>query len=185
MKTLISSTLMILALSATTVLAQSDTSELSTGEAVAPQIGQAYPVQAYGLWQKACVKTAEGQSEPCHITQVITDDEGKPVAEVTFFRPNSPDIAAGANFVTPLGTLLTSQLVFAIDGKSPKRYPFNWCEQFGCFARVGFVPDELALLKSGSRGSIRIDSIVTPGQPIILTVDLANFTEAFDTLEPQ
>lgn len=168
-------------------LAQDTTTdqEFPVGETVEPQVGQPYVTQTIDDWSIRCVKS-EGAEDPCHLYQLVKDDQGFPVSEVAIFKlPDGGQAVAGATIITPLGTLLTQMLVLSVDGGAPKRYPFQWCTEVGCFARLGFTADELASLKSGTRVAVTINSIQVPGQPITVMMSLNGFTSAYEQIKPQ
>ena len=76
---------------------------------------------------------------------------------------DAPQAAAGATIIVPLETLLTAGLRFGIDAAEPKVYPFTFCAQIGCVARIGFTADELASFKKGAKGVLTI----VPGAIVI------------------
>ncbi|MFQ5438207.1 MAG: invasion associated locus B family protein, partial [Paracoccaceae bacterium] len=82
----------------------------------------------------------------------------------------------------PLGVMLPNGMVFAVDDKKPKQYPFAFCSNVGCVARVGFTALELESLRSGSNGKITIRMINNPGQPIDIGLSLKGFSAAFAAL---
>jgi invasion protein IalB len=69
---------------------------------------------------------------------------GSPVAEYNL-NPIQSDgrVVAGANVITPLETLLTQQLTIQMDDENAKIYPFAFCVQMGCVARIGLTQDDL------------------------------------------
>lgn len=159
--------------------------EFPVGETVEPQVGQPYITETIDDWSIRCVKT-EGAEDPCHLYQLVKDDKGFPVTEVAIFKlPDGGQAVSGATIITPLGTLLTQMLVLSIDGGAPKRYPFQWCTEVGCFARLGFTAEELGNLKSGTRVAITINSVQVPNQPITVMMSLAGFTAAYDKVKAQ
>ncbi len=178
--------LSLLALSAafaTVVAAQETTEEVDDqfpiGTEPPVQVGQPYLIEKVGDWDVRCVKLEE-QPEPCHIYQLLKNEQGNPVAEISFFHlPGGGAAVLGASAVTPLGTLLQNQLIFSIDGGAPKQYPFNWCETIGCIARMGFTGLELESLKKGTNATMTIASVVAPGKPVVLTISLKGFSEGF------
>ncbi|MGG7644612.1 invasion associated locus B family protein [Rhodovulum sp. YNF3179] len=156
--------------------------DLSLGSEQGSQPGETYVAATHGDWEVRCVRT-DGENDPCQMNQVVADPEGNPVAEVSIFDvPPGRQAAAGATIVTPLGTLLTAQLSLSIDENQPKRYPFSWCVQQGCFARIGFTAAELDALKRGVKADMAIASFQAPDQPVRLEVSLSGFTAAFDDI---
>lgn len=159
--------------------------QFPVGETVEPQVGQPYVTESIGDWAIRCVKTQDG-NDPCHLYQLIKDDQGYPVSEVAIFKlPEGGQAVSGATIITPLGTMLTNMLVLSIDGSAPKRYPFQWCTEVGCFSRLGFTADELKSIKAGNRIAMTFASIQIPGTPITVMVSLKGFTEAYDKIQPQ
>jgi len=175
--------LLIALLAAPMALAQTDdstkTEEFPLGNKPAAQVGQVYNVGKSGDWNVRCVKT-EKPPEPCHIHQILADDAGNQVAEISFFHlPPGSQAAAGATATTPLGTLLQAGLLISIDGDEARQYPFNWCEAVGCVSRMGFTGLELEKMKKGKEAVMRVTSIMAPDKPVYLKISLTGFSEAF------
>lgn len=156
---------------------------LSLGEPAVPQVGETYKAADHGDWRINCVKTADGQ-DPCQMYQLLTDSDGNAVAEITVFDvPNNTQAVAGATMITPLGTLLTGQITLSIDGEQGKRYPFNFCLQNGCYARVGFTALELDTMRRGKQAEMAIRAVQAPDQPVRIPVSLNGFSAAFRELQ--
>ncbi|MDX8349086.1 invasion associated locus B family protein [Cognatiyoonia sp. IB215446] len=155
--------------------------DLNLGEPVGPQVGQAYVRQEFGDWEMRCVKTPEGQDDPCNLYQLLENDDGVAVAEFNLFRlPPGSRAAAGATIVVPLETLLTQQLTLAVDGANARRYPFTFCNPGGCVARLGFTEAEVQQFKRGNVATIRLVPAADPEQEVVLDVSLIGFTAGFD-----
>ncbi len=154
---------------------------ITAEELAALRPGQFYVLQVHDDWKIRCVKTAEGQSDPCQLYQLLLDDNGNPVAEISIYPlPEGGRAAAGANIVAPLETLLTEQLTLSVDGGQGRRYPFTFCNQGGCVSRVGFTAEEIAQFKRGNGAQIRMVPAAAPDQEVILTMSLAGFTAGFE-----
>lgn len=162
--------------------AQNDASDdLNLGEPVGPRVGQAYVLQEFGDWEMRCVKQPEGQPEPCNLYQLLLDKDGNQVAEVNLFRlPEGGRAVAGATIVVPLETLLTQQLTLSVDGGEARRYPFTFCNQAGCVARVGFTQPEVDQFKRGNAATLRLVPAAAPNEEVLLDMSLAGFTAGFD-----
>ncbi len=162
----------------------SPASDLALGEAVpdpnAP--GTPYVKEKHGDWQVRCIRTEDGK-DPCQLYQLLKDQQGNTVSEISLFAlPEGEPAAAGATIAVPLETLLTQQLTLVIDSGQPKRYPFSWCSAAGCFARVGFTAPEVAAFKAGSNGILTIVPVVAPDQKVELTFSLSGFTAGYDAV---
>lgn len=157
--------------------------DLSMGQPPADGVGSTYTKESFELWQQRCVKTAEG-NDPCQLYQLLKDAQGTSVAEINMFPlPEGGQAAAGATVVVPLETLLTAGLRFAIDTAEPKVYPFTFCAQIGCVARIGFTAEELAAFKKGAKGVLTIVPAVAPKETVVLDVSLKGFTAGFDAVK--
>lgn len=172
--------------------AQDPAADLSLGtpleQAGAPTVadlavGQPYVRGESGDWLFRCLKSPEGEIDPCQLYQLLKDDDGNDVAEISMFPlPDSERAAAGATIVAPLETLLTQQITLSIDGGEPRRYPFTFCNTAGCVARVGFTVDEVALFKRGNSATLRMVPAAAPDQEVVLSVSLSGFTAGYDGL---
>ncbi|KIC48779.1 invasion associated locus B family protein [Tateyamaria sp. ANG-S1] len=156
--------------------------QLSLGEdASAPQVGQTYTAETIGDWELRCIKAEEGQEEPCQMYQLMKDDEGTPVAEISIFRlPEGGRAVAGATIIVPLETSLPQQLTMEVDGGQARRYPYAFCNPIGCYSRVGLVADEVAQFRRGANAKLTIVPALAPDQQVELNMSLSGFTAAFD-----
>ncbi len=167
---------------ATPLMAQGEAvppvADLSLGEEVSDN--GTYLASTHGAWQLICQRAREG-TDPCLLQQMLRDAEGNPVAEFNLFAlPPGREVAAGANIVTPLLTLLTQQVTIRVDAGTAKRYPFTWCEPVGCVARIGLTAAEVAAYKRGRTATITIVPLAAPDQPVNLTLSLTGFTAGYD-----
>ena len=145
--------------------------------------GQPYVRGESGDWLFRCLKAEEGSADPCQLYQLLSDENGNSVAEISIFPlPGSGRAAAGATIVAPLETLLTQQLTMSIDGGAARRYPFTFCNTAGCVARVGFTGDEVAQFKRGNAAKIVMVPAAAPEETVELTVSLTGFTAGYDNL---
>jgi invasion protein IalB len=151
---------------------------LSLGEEVG---AEPFDIEVFGDWEKRCV--AEADQQNCTLFQLLQDDQGNNVAEISLFGlPPGQQAAAGATIVTPLETLLTQQITLQVDAGQARRYPFSWCSQIGCFARVGFTDAEVEAFKRGVRALMTIVPAAAPDQEVQLTISLLGFTAGFDAV---
>lgn len=151
---------------------------LSLGEEVAPE---PFVAEVFGDWEMRCVTTPEGDN--CTLFQLLQDQQGNNVAEVSLFGlPAGQQAAAGATIITPLETLLTQQITLQVDAAQARRYPFSWCSQIGCFARVGFTEAEVNEFKRGARATMTIVPAAAPDQQVQLNLSLIGFTAGFDAV---
>lgn len=160
------------------------TDGLSTGEVVsdAPQPGETYVDETFEDWQLRCINNPEGD-DPCQLYQLMAGADGNPVAEISMFLlPEGAEADAGATIITPLETQLTEQVTIVIDSDPAKRYPFQFCTQVGCFARIGLTGDDLAAMRRGIEGRLRIVPAAARDQQIVVGLSLNGFTAGFNAL---
>lgn len=149
------------------------------GEAAAGGIGENYVQASFDAWEQRCVRTEDG-SDPCQLYQLLKDAQGNSVAEFSMFNlPAGGQAAAGATIIVPLETLLTENLLLAIDSSKAKVYPFTFCAQIGCVARIGFTAAEVEQFKKGAKATLTIVPAVAPDQKVVLDVSLKGFTAGY------
>lgn len=177
----------LLALCATTALAQTEApaadDELALGEVVPEnevQVGQTYEVDSFDDWSVRCLKT-DAETDPCEMYQLLSDQQGTPIAEVTMFElPDGRQARAGATVVVPLETALQQQLTVQVDDQPAKRYPFAFCNQIGCHARIGLTEQEVDVFRRGAEAVISIVPMRAPDQRVSVTMSLSGFTAGYD-----
>jgi invasion protein IalB len=145
--------------------------------------GSQYVAAKFDAWEQRCIKTEDG-SDPCQLYQLLKDAEGNSVAEISMFDlPEGSEAAAGATIIAPLETLLTENLTLQIDGGAAKIYPFTWCSQLGCVARVGFTGAEVDQFRKGAKAVVTIIPVVAPDQKVALDISLKGFTAGYEAVK--
>jgi invasion protein IalB len=87
-----------------------------TPGAPADGVGSTFVKSTHGAWEIRCLRL-QGGGERCQMFQQLNQADGNPVAEMNIFSITPGQAAAaGAVILTPLETLLTSQLGLTIDG---------------------------------------------------------------------
>lgn len=156
--------------------------DLSLGIPEGDGIGSQYVAATFDAWEQRCIRTEDG-ADPCQLYQLMNDETGNPVAEISLFNlPPGSEAAAGATIVVPLETLLTANLRMSIDGGEAKYYPFSWCSQMGCIARVGFTEAEVGQFRAGAAARLTIVPVVAPDQQVTATMSLKGFTAGFEAV---
>jgi invasion protein IalB len=146
--------------------------------------GSNYTAATFEAWEQRCVKTESGV-DPCQLYLLLKDKDGNSVAEFTMFnlpKGSEGPAVAGATFIAPLETLLTAGMLLQIDASKPKAYPFSFCTQIGCIARIGFTAEEVAAMKSGANAVITIVPFVAPEEKVELSISLKGFTAGLDAV---
>ena len=141
-----------------------------------------YIKEEYGDWQLKCFRS-EAEEDPCQMYQLLTEDTGNPIAEISLFRlPEGQQAAAGATVVVPLGTLLTEDLKISVDDGRAKSYSYSFCSMIGCFARIGLTGEDVAAFKAGAEAQLQIVPAQAPNQTVDIRVSLNGFTAAYDNV---
>jgi invasion protein IalB len=144
--------------------------------------GSNYVAAKFDAWEQRCVKTEDG-SDPCQLYQLLKDEQGNSVAEFSMFNlPKGGQAVAGATIIVPLETLLTENVVLAVDGSKPRVYPFTFCSTIGCIARVGFTAPEVEQFKKGAKAVLTIVPVVAPNQKVNVQLSLKGFTAGYEAV---
>ena len=158
--------------------------DFSIGEVVRTELnlGDYYDKGQFNDWTLRCVKT-ENPIDPCQLFQLMFTGTGTPVAEfnLSVIEPNGV-VIAGANVITPLETLLTAQLKIQVDDTHAKAYPFAFCMQIGCVARIGLTEEDLAGYRAGNAATVTMVPAGAPNQQEVLTLSLIGFTAGYNAL---
>lgn len=144
--------------------------------------GSMYVEESFNDWEQRCIREEDG-TNPCQLYQLLQDAEGNNVAEFSLFNlPAGNQAAAGATIIVPLETLLTANLAIKVDAAQEKVYPFTWCSNVGCVARVGFTQAEVDAFKNGSKATLTIVPVVAPDQKVALDLSLSGFTAGLNAV---
>ncbi|MBV7393349.1 invasion associated locus B family protein [Mameliella sediminis] len=158
---------------------------LDLGEPVAAQprradVPETYVKEVFKDWSLQCVKVSE-ERELCQMYQLLQDEEGTKLADVYIFKvENAGQAVAAGVFTVPLETLLPAKMTVQVDTREAKRYDYSFCNQQGCFARVGFTAEDIDRFKAGSAATVSIVPMLAPDKPVALSMSLSGFTAAFD-----
>jgi invasion protein IalB len=158
-------------------------SQLSLGENTEAEdgTGQPYTKEVNGAWELRCLRTETPEEDPCQMYQLLDDGDGQPVAEVSLFRlPGDGRAKAGATVIVPLETALPNQLTIQIDGGAAKRYPYAFCNQLGCYSRIGLTEEDVNAFRRGREAVMTIIPALAPDQEVRLTLSLDGFIATYD-----
>jgi len=146
------------------------------------EMGKVYLAASFDAWQQRCVKKPDG-ADPCQLYQMLKDDTGNPVSEISFFTlPDGAKAVMGATVLAPLETLLTANLRIGVDAGTPKVYPFSYCNVNGCVAKVGFTAEDVAALEAGTEAVMTVVPAAAPDKIVTVKVALKGFTAGHKAL---
>jgi invasion protein IalB len=168
----------------------SNSKEFKTAEELVqsskPAIGEGYLREKYGEWELRCIKAEVMKDEECRVFNFLFDQDGNTIAQLDMqFLSTGGKAVAGVDIATPLGSLLTAQVVLKIDAGKAKRYPYTWCDQQGCYARFGMTQEEIEAMKRGAKANVIISSVAAPDQPLSMDLSLSGFTAVWNAIAPQ
>ena len=168
----------------------SNSTEFKTAEelvqASKPAIGEGYLREKYGEWELRCIKAEVITEEECRVFNFLVDQDGNTIAQLDMqFLSTGGKAVAGVDIATPLGSLLTAQVILKIDAGKAKRYPYTWCDQQGCYARFGMTQEEIEAMKRGAKANVIISSVAAPDQPLSMDLSLSGFTAVWNAIAPQ
>ena len=144
------------------------------------QAGETYISERFSDWALRCIATESGD-DPCQMYQLLSDNRGEPISELSVFRlPEGSEAAAAATIVVPLETALDRGLTIQVDEEPAKRYPFQFCNTVGCYARVGITAEEVEILKRGTQAVLTIVPVAAPDRLVRVNASLNGFTAAFE-----
>ncbi len=142
-------------------------------------VGSMYVEAKFDAWEQHCIKTADG-ADPCQLFQLLKDAEGNAVAQIRIFNlKNAGNAVAGAEIIVPLETLLTENLVMAIDTSKPRAYPFTVCASMGCIASIGLTAAEIEQFKKGAKATLTIVPFGAPDVKVTTDLSLKGFTAGY------
>lgn len=166
--------------------AASDTgTTLDLGQPVAegPKLGERYSKEKIGDWDLACIKT-NAEKDPCSLLQIMRDETGNPVAEMSLFRiDNGGQATAAATILVPLETLLPAQLTIAVGDAPGKRYNYTYCSPVGCASQIGLTDEDITAFKKGNEATVSLVPAPAPDQVIKLKLSLKGFTAGYDAVD--
>lgn len=158
----------------------------AAGAAPAPaadQVGAYYNKSTHDAWLLRCLKTQDGK-DPCELYQLLKDQAGKSVAEVSVI-PFTGEAAAIINFVAPLETDLQAGLGLQIDAGKNNAYPFLVCAPVGCVSRIGLTEAELGRFKNGNKATVSLLPFGADPKANLVKLDMSlkGFTAGFNALQ--
>lgn len=146
------------------------------------KVGGYYVESTNAEWTLRCLRAPEG-TDPCELYQLMQDDKGNPVAEISLI-PLAGEAVAGATIVAPLETDLVAGLGLKVDAGKRMDYPFSFCAPIGCVARVGFSQAEVDAMKRGNKATVTLLPYgAEPSAKVDLDLSLTGFTAGYDALK--
>ena len=146
-------------------------------QATAPAQPQQLPL-VYSPWTKICGKDQQpGAKQVCLIIKEARLETGQFVAGAVLVEPEG-DPKKMLRVTLPLGMQLQPGTRVIIDQENPIAQPYVICFPNGCMSDYNADGDVVTKLKKGQ--GLIVQAINAGGQPISLTLPLADFAKAYD-----
>jgi invasion protein IalB len=147
------------------------------------QNGQQQVQLIYSPWTKFCLKGQPGQTPDPNAKQVCFTgkdariESGMPVVAAVLIEPEGQERKI-LRVTLPLGMQLVHGTRVIIDQNQPLTAPYVICFTNGCMADYEANADMVGKMKKGQ--GLVVQGINSTGQPISLTLPLADFAKAYD-----
>lgn len=145
-------------------------------QAQAPQGEQ--PQLIYSPWTKFCLKGQEANAKQvCFTGKDARLESGMPVVAAVLIEPEG-DPKKVLRVTLPLGMQIVHGTRIIVDQGQPAQGPYVICFTNGCMADYEASADLIGRLKKGQQ--LAVQAINSNGQPISLSLPLADFAKAYD-----
>jgi len=146
--------------------------------APAAQAGAEQPQLIWSPWTKFCLKGQEaGAKQVCFTGKDGRVESGQPVVAAVLIEPeNEPKKVLRVTL--PLGMSIQPGTRVIVDNGQPMTGPYVICFQNGCMADYEASGELISKLKKGQ--GLVVQGINGAGQPISLSLPLADFAKAYD-----
>jgi len=151
-----------------------------------PEPPTPYVKESFQDWRIVCVQVNETR-ESCNMQQLLRDEGNNPVSQVSIapMPAAAAPRAAAVEVATPLETLLSDDLRVQVDDGTPTRHRFTFCTRQACVSQFALTTQQVGEFKAGAEAKVTITPVVAPDQTVDLTMSLAGFTAAFESLKSQ
>jgi invasion protein IalB len=137
--------------------------------------------QARVTWASSCTSAGRGQQLECAMEQrAIAKENGQVIALITIRVPS--DTKKPVSMVqVPLNLFLPAGVNVDVDGDMAQNFPFQTCNNNGCF--VGFPVSDNLLKQMLNGGKLNITFQYLNKKPVVLPMSLEGFTEAYNRIK--
>ena len=130
-------------------------------------------------WTRECGAPAGTNQRLCVLSQVVKDQQGKPIVAAQVVKPPNGQPAI-LRFLAPLGIWLRPGVEMNIDGGSRTKLEYEICNEQSCMAQMQLSQGLVNAMKRGSAANITLRSIRR--QKLDLKVSLRGFTAGYNAL---
>lgn len=163
----------------------------TAGEPAAGGQAETYIDEVFTDWSRECLRRPEGseQPDPCWITQVLKDDNGRPFGKFSVRRvPQGSQAIAQADLAVSMELVpyLPAGITLAVDKGLAKEFQYLFCTPgTGCLAQPNLSQADIEAFKAGEvlNMGFAIIAKATEIAAISSPISLKGFTAAFDSVE--
>lgn len=164
-----------LLLSVSALLNVQDNPLVSYGSLATPR-SVAQRQEVHRDWRVACVET--GAATRCVLQQQLVDARSN--RSVVALELDASDGQSGEGvIVMPLGLAVDQEASLDVTGQK-RVLKIQTCVQVGCIARFPIDAQFMASLRTASSLTVHVVAAVDEGRPVVFSLSLDGFTEAFD-----
>ena len=135
-------------------------------------------------WKTQCTdNNADKNVLGCHIFQNLVSRDGEHRVlhiAIGYVRGRNDPAAI---ITLPLGIALPPGINVSVDGKNPKKFPYQACFKTGCQAGFPVDSEMLSSFRSGNKAIIKIYDL--SHEPIDIPVSLSGFSAAINAINPR
>lgn len=124
-------------------------------------------------WQVLCEDTPVGEN--CFISQAIVDDEGDPVMQISLGRLEGDNVMV---IYLPLGLDLRPGILFQVEDKVRREFPFQTCLPNGCRVVAPVDEEMLTAMRTGNQFLVGLKTLGSDRVGVI-EGSLMGFTAGF------
>lgn len=152
---------------------------------------EAYIDEVFTDWSRECVRRPEGSegADPCWITQMLKDDNGRPFGKFSVRRlGNGPAVAQADVAVSmELVPYLPAGLKLGVDKGLAREFSYLFCTAgTGCLVQPNLSGEDIEAFKAGEVLNMSFAIVARPNELATITspVSLKGFTAAYDSVAP-
>ncbi|MCX8996383.1 invasion associated locus B family protein [Rhizobiaceae bacterium BDR2-2] len=138
--------------------------------------------KTFGAWSQVCETPPGAQAEQCLLMQNVIDQERPEVGLSVAVLKTADRKVRLMRILAPLGVWLHDGVDLYIDDKKAGRAYFTRCFQEGCTLEFEVPDDLLKSLRAGDVAIFALKESPDNDERIGIPVDLAGFSEGYDSL---
>lgn len=132
-------------------------------------------------WLSSCTSTGRGQALDCAMEQRAIAKENSQLIGLVTLRVPSDTKKPVSMIQLPLNLFLPAGVNVDVDGDMSQNYPFQTCNNNGCF--VGFPISDALLKQMLNGGKLNVTFQYLNKKPFTLPMSLEGFTDVYNKIK--